>query len=130
MRIFDRLHFRDDDDDAEYAAEDEKAPAQEGTRGVSPSGKAKKQFVLFRPNDSSDEQLLTIADHLLERECVILNLEMIAKDSRHFVDFLSGVAFALQGQTKKIATNTFLITPGGVEVSGDIASTLEPDLKF
>lgn len=130
MRFFDRLHFRDDDDDAEYVAEDENIPAKEGTRGIPPSVKAKKQFILVRPSDSSDEQLLTIADHLLNRESVILNLELIAKDSRHFVDFLSGVAFALQGQTKKIATNTFLITPGGVEVSGDIASTLEPDLKF
>jgi FtsZ-interacting cell division protein YlmF len=36
----------------------------------------------------------------------------------------------MQGNTKKIATNTFLITPGGIEVTGDIAASLEPDLKF
>jgi len=129
MGIFDRLHLRDEDDVPENVAE-EAAPSREGTRGVPPTPKAKKQFVLFRPNDSSDDQLFAIADHLLERESVIVNLELIAKESRHFVDFLSGVAFALQGQTKKIAANTFLITPGGVEVSGDIASSMEPELKF
>lgn len=128
MGLFDRFAPKDeeelelDEDSTSFEKKDFSAPAV--------PGKAKKQFVLFRPNDASNDQLLTIADHLLDHESVIINLELIAKDARHFIDFLSGVAYAMQGKTKKIATHTFLITPGGIEVSGDIAASLDPELKF
>ncbi len=127
MGLFDRFAPREDEE--EFLDEPMQADKKDAPPPAVP-GKAKKQFVLFRPNDSSNDQLLSIADHLLNHESVILNLELIAKDARHFIDFLSGVAYAMQGNTKKIAANTFLITPGGIEVSGDIAASLEPDLKF
>ena len=126
MGLFDRFAPKEEEVDLE---EETEVSDKKESSSVVP-GKAKKQFVLFRPNDSSNDQLLTIADHLLNHESVILNLELIAKDARHFIDFLSGVAYAMQGNTKKIAANTFLITPGGIEVTGDIAATLEPELKF
>lgn len=128
MGFFDRFSLREEEEELEV--EEVETADKKETANAGIPGKAKKQFVLFRPNDPSNDQLLTIADHLLNRESVILNLELIAKDARHFIDFLSGVSYAMQGQTKKIAANTFLITPGGIEVSGDIASSLEPDLKF
>ncbi|MBO5248461.1 MAG: cell division protein SepF [Clostridia bacterium] len=128
MGLFDRFAPRDEEeldlDQGNASSEKREAPTSDI------SGKAKKQFVLFRPNDASNDQLLTIADHLLNHESVILNLELIAKDARHFIDFLSGVAYAMQGNTKKVAANTFLITPGGIEVTGDIAATLDPEIKF
>ncbi|MBQ1272153.1 MAG: cell division protein SepF [Clostridia bacterium] len=127
MGLFDRFAPREEGD--EFLEDTVQNDKRETSAPVVP-GKAKKQFVLFRPNDASNDQLLSIADHLLNHESVILNLELIAKDARHFIDFLSGVAYAMQGNTKKIATNTFLITPGGIEVTGDIAASLEPDLKF
>ena len=126
MGLFDR--FAPKEEEVDFEEETPVSDKKESSSVV--PGKAKKQFVLFRPNDSSNDQLLTIADHLLNHESVILNLELIAKDARHFIDFLSGVAYAMQGNTKKIAANTFLITPGGIEVTGDIAATLEPELKF
>lgn len=128
MGLFDRFTPKEEE---ELNFEEEIASSEKREAPVSAvPGKAKKQFVLFRPNDPSNDQLLTIADHLLNHESVIINLELIAKDARHFIDFLSGVAYAMQGNTKKIATNTFLITPGGIEISGDIAASLDPELKF
>ena len=129
MGLFDRFAPKED----EELELDDEMDASSDKKDSPPSavpGKAKKQFVLFRPNDPSNDQLLAIADHLLNHESVILNLELIAKDARHFIDFLSGVAYAMQGNTKKIAANTFLITPGGIEVTGDIAATLDPEIKF
>ena len=35
------------------------------------------------------------------------------------IDFLSGVAYSIEGQLKKVANNTFVITPGNVAVSGE-----------
>ncbi len=129
MGLFDRFSLKEEEEDLELEEEVALSDKREAPASAVP-GKAKKQFVLFRPNDPSNDQLLTIADHLLNHESVILNLELIAKDARHFIDFLSGVAYAMQGNTKKIASNTFLITPGGIEVTGDIAASLDPELKF
>ena len=56
---------------------------------------------------------------------MVLNLELVKSDTRRFVDFLSGVAYALDGQVKKIAINTYLIIPGGLEISGNIFDDIE-----
>ena len=90
--------------------------------------KPKPQFVLAKPEKRED--LVDIADHLLYRKTVILNLEYVPNETRRFVDFLSGVAYALNGQVKKIAAHTFLIIPGGLDISGDIFDDIESELNF
>ena len=56
----------------------------------------------------------------MKRHTVVLNLEKTEKDvSRRVVDFLSGVAYANNGKIKRIATNTFIITPYNVDLTGD-----------
>ncbi len=90
--------------------------------------KPKPQFVLAKPEKR--DELLSIADQLLNRKTVILNLELVTQDTRRFVDFLSGVAYALNGQVKKVAVHTYLIIPGGLEISGDIFDDIEGDMSF
>ncbi len=58
-----------------------------------------------------------IADHLLNKRTVVLNLENASKEtSRRLIDFLSGVAYSIDGSIKKIATNAYVITPNNVDV--------------
>ncbi len=90
---------------------------------ISSVRKGNPNFVLVKPDKR--EELFTIADDLLRKKCVVLNLELVKSDTRRFVDFLSGVAYALDGQVKKIAINTYLIIPGGLEISGNIFDDLE-----
>lgn len=90
--------------------------------------KPKPQFVLAKPEKR--DELLSIADQLLSRKTVILNLELVTQETRRFVDFLSGVAYALNGQVKKVAVHTYLIIPGGLEISGDIFDDIEGDMNF
>ncbi len=90
--------------------------------------KPKPQFVLAKPEKR--DELLNIADQLLNRKTVILNLELVTQETRRFVDFLSGVAYALNGQIKKVAVHTYLIIPGGLEISGDIFDDIESDINF
>ena len=87
------------------------------------SRKINPNFFLVKPDKR--EELFTIADNLLKKKCVVLNLELVKSDTRRFVDFLSGVAYALDGQVKKIAINTYLIIPGGLEISGNIFDDIE-----
>ena len=61
-----------------------------------------------------------IADHLLNRRTVVLNLEATNKETaRRIIDFLSGVAYAIDGRLSKVAVNTYIITPANINVSGE-----------
>lgn len=62
-----------------------------------------------------------IADHLLSGRTVVLNLESTNKETaRRLIDFLTGAAYAIGGDIKKVSNNTYVITPGdNVAVSGD-----------
>ncbi len=73
------------------------------------------------------ENVNQIADHLLNRRTVVLNLEGTNKETaRRLIDFLSGVAYSIDGQLKRVANNTFVITPHNVDVSGDQLRGPEP----
>jgi len=85
---------------------------------------AQLQVVLVKPEKF--ETAAEIADHLRERRTVVLNLEQTNKDiARRLVDFLSGVAYAQDGKIKKVAVNTYLITPYSVDLLGDLIDELE-----
>ncbi len=81
------------------------------------------QVVLVKPERFDDAS--AVADHLNARRTVVLNLESTNKEvSRRLVDFLSGVAYANNGQIKRVANNTFIITPYNVDIVGDILDEL------
>ena len=66
------------------------------------------QVILVKPERFDDAS--SIADHLNEKRTVVLNLESTNKDvSRRLVDFLSGVAYANNGQIKRVANSTFCL---------------------
>ena len=75
------------------------------------------QVVLVKPERF--ENASEIADHLREKRTVVLNLESTNKDiARRLIDFLSGVAYAGEGKIKKVAANTYIITPYHVDIEG------------
>ena len=77
-----------------------------------------QQMILVKPVTFGDAR--TIAGHLRDRHPVVLNLETTPEDvSRRLLDFLSGVAYAQESSIEQIATKTYLITPYGVDLSGD-----------
>ena len=82
------------------------------------------KVVLVKPERF--ENASEIADHLREKRTVVLNLESTNKDvARRLIDFLSGVAYAGEGKIKKVAANTYIITPYHVEMVGDLLDELE-----
>lgn len=90
---------------------------------------AQLQVVLVKPERFEDAS--SIADHLNEKRTVVLNLESTNKDvSRRLVDFLSGVAYANNGQIKRVANSTFIITPYNVDIMGDLLDELESNGVF
>ena len=82
------------------------------------------KVVLVKPERF--ENASEIADHLKEKRTVVLNLESTNKDvARRLIDFLSGVAYAGEGKFKKVAANTYIITPYSVDIMGDLIDELE-----
>lgn len=90
---------------------------------------AQLQVVLAKPEKF--EEVRGIADNLNEKRTVVLNLESVSKDvARRLIDFLTGVAYANNGQIKRVANSTFIITPYNVDVMGDLLDELENNGMF
>lgn len=82
------------------------------------------KVVLVKPDRF--ENASEIADQLKDKRTVVLNLESTNKDvARRLIDFLSGVAYAGEGKIKKVAANTYIITPYSVDIMGDLIDELE-----
>ena len=99
----------------------ERATSSVGTRNkvVNINATAKLQVGIFKP-ERFGEETRSIADELLKTHTVVLNLEDTNKDmARRILDFLSGVAYANDGKIKRVATNTYIIIPSNVDLTGD-----------
>ena len=117
---FDNYEEGADDSDVQYAA----PQPQQGNAGPSPqpmgslnlSGSNIKMQVV-RPETYDSDTATQIANHLLNKCTVVLNLEKTTKEaSRRLIDFLTGVAYSIGGDLKNIATNAYVITPSNVDV--------------
>ena len=105
-------------------------PRQQAPQG-NPGGKVVNihattqiQVVLVKPEKFDDAS--AIADHLRDKRTVVLNLEETDENvARRLLDFLSGVAYAQEGEIKKVAKQTFLVTPYNVRFEGDLLDELE-----
>ena len=115
-----------------FAAAPESAPAPTATttrrsgpaKVVNLNNNSAMQVILVKPDRF--DTVTEIADHLRDKKSVVLNLESTNKDvARRLVDFLSGVAYALDGKIKKVAISTYILTPYNVEIVGDLVEELE-----
>ena len=114
----------EDDEEGDVDA----APKKNGTV-VNIHATTQLKVVLVKPERFEDAS--TIADHLNNKRTVVLNLESTNKEvSRRLVDFLSGVAYANNGQIKRVANSTFIITPYNVDIMGDLLDELENNGAF
>ena len=139
MGIFDEIKklanpgYVDEDDDfeefevpAKKEVFEERKPRQEDRRNKVVNIHATTQLKVVLVKPERFENASEIADHLKDKRTVVLNLESTNKDvARRLVDFLSGVAYAGEGKIKKVASNTYIITPYHVDLEGDLIDELE-----
>ena len=119
----------DYEDDFEESARESRSPFEDRkeerrNKVVNIHATTQLKVVLVKPERF--ENASEIADHLKEKRTVVLNLESTNKDvARRLIDFLSGVAYAGEGKIKKVAANTYIITPYSVDIMGDLIDELE-----
>ena len=92
-------------------------PVQQGGMSLNSTN---LELKVVKPEKYDSVTAQKIADHLLNRRTVVLNLELTNKESaRRLIDFLSGVAYSIDGYIQRVANNTFVIVPNNVDVSGE-----------
>lgn len=117
-------------DDEEYAENEAGARADAGftprsSANVSVASGSSIEMKVVTPK--SFDTVAQIADLLLEKKTVLLNLENTNREtSIRLIDFLSGAAYALHGDIQKVADNTYAITPSNVAVSKESVGTAAP----
>ena len=140
MSILDELKklahpYEDEDEDYEEFEElprrdrdafEDRRPKVDDRRGKVVNIHATTQLKVVLVKPERFENASEIADQLKEKRTVVLNLESTNKDvARRLIDFLSGVAYAGEGKIKKVAANTYIITPYSVDIEGDLIDELE-----
>ena len=144
MSIFDNIKrmispLSDEDDDYDEIFDDRDSPfiddrprsldrssSADSRRGKVVNIHATTQLKVVLVKPERFEAASDIADHLKEKRTVVVNLESTHKDiARRLIDFLSGVAYAGEGKIKKVAANTYIITPYSVDIQGDLIDELE-----
>ena len=121
---------------AEDEADSSAAPQSEGGKGIfSGLGRKKpvrprlarektvefagteQQVILFNPK--SFDEAGDLVQHLTQGRSIVMTLEGVPTDlARRLLDFLSGIAYALQGKITPISAKTYFVTPQNVDVLG------------
>ena len=87
------------------------------------------QVILFNPKtfDEAGE----LVNHLNQGRSVVMTLEgMPTENARRLLDFLSGIAFGLQGKITPISAKTYFVTPQHVDILGTQGEQPESDGQY
>ena len=88
-----------------------------------PDGQLK--VVLMKPV-RFDEDANAIAEHLAQKRTVILNMENTdSETSRRLLDFATGVVFSCDGKIRRVASKTYIVAPGLVDLSGELVDGMD-----
>ncbi len=95
-----------------------KAPRQKAARQRSVNfGGHETSVILFSP--TSFDEAGELVQYMLDGRTVVMTLESVPGDTaRRLLDFLSGIAFALQGKITPVSAKTYFITPQDVDILG------------
>ena len=88
-----------------------------------PDGQLK--VVLMKPV-RFDEDANAIAEHLAQKRTVILNMENTdSETSRRLLEFATGVVFSCDGKLRRVASKTYIVAPGLVDLSGELVDGMD-----
>lgn len=87
---------------------------------------SRMRMIVLEPKRFDDVQ--AIADHLIDREPVVLRFEQLdSETARRIMDFLGGSTYALGGHIQRLGEHMFLLAPNNVEVDTQSLLSLETE---
>lgn len=91
-----------------------RSPFRERTVDV---GGTETSVVLFNPRTFDEAGAL--AGHIMAGRCALMSMEGVSEDNaRRLLDFLSGIAFALQWKITPISSEAYFVSPRGMDLFG------------
>ena len=95
-----------------------KAPRQKAIKQRTMNfGGKDTSVILFSPK--SFDEAGELVNYMLQGLTVVMTLEGVpGETARRLLDFLSGIAFALQGKITPVSAKTYFITPQDVDILG------------
>ena len=129
----DNTEYNDDDNNQQEQPTQQQIHSAQGQHRQNPGGGGGNvalsgnslELKVIRPDRW--ENVNQIADHLINHRTVVLNLEAANKETaRRMIDFLLGVVYTIEGDIKKVANNTWVITPSNVDLSQEQQSKQSP----
>jgi cell division inhibitor SepF len=117
QRIGSFFSLRDEDEEYFEVSEPEPAPKRNVVAFAARDGRRTGAEVsVFVPHAFAD--VTEIADALRGRQVVIVNLQGADRGLlQRVVDFISGVAYTIDGRIQKLAEAMYLVVPPGVSVN-------------
>ncbi|MCL2798217.1 MAG: cell division protein SepF [Firmicutes bacterium] len=107
-------YYEDTHQGGAYRGRASAAPPPDASQGVAPRNY--QNVVVYDPKTPEDVQRLI--DYLKRREPAIINLDGTVPDvAQRILDFVSGAIYALSGSIHRVASNIFLLSPEGVEIT-------------
>jgi cell division inhibitor SepF len=86
------------------------------------------EISIFSPQSFDDASM--IANNLKSGKAVIINLGRLDVSlATRIVDFVSGIIYALEGESKKVGDNIFVFTPYGISIAAEseVLGAASPD---
>ncbi len=127
----------DEDDEMEV---EEKAPARAAREEISFGGVKRAKVVNINHGSSSriviakldsTAGVKMIINNLKERVPVVFSIARLDRtDAARVVDVVYGATYAVDGRMQKVSNDIFLVTPFGIEITGDIAAELLDSADF
>lgn len=103
--------------------EEPSAPGVRKSKVVSINHAAANQIVIVKLDSSAGVK--PIINHLKSRVPVVFSIARLDRnDAVRVVDVVYGATFAVDGSMQKVSNDIFLVTPYGIEITGDIAAEL------
>ena len=107
--------FKEYDEQIVESATEEKIveePKKAAPAMIAHTGDDRSNIELKVVRPESYEEVRTVADNLIAGCTVVLNVEALDKHVIfRMLDFLNGVTYCLDGEIKRVAPSTFIITP-------------------
>ena len=92
-------------------------------------GGTETQVILFNPK--TFDEAGDLVNQLNQGRSVVMTLEGVpTENARRLLDFLSGIAYALQGKITPISAKTYFVTPQNVDVVGAQSDQPESDGQY
>ena len=87
------------------------------------------QVILFNPK--TFDEAGDLVNQLNQGRSVVMTLEGVpTENARRLLDFLSGIAYALQGKITPISAKTYFVTPQNVDIVGAQSEQPESDGQY